>query len=92
MSLLLENWPYCAGVLAAGFILGLIGRKIWSAIEALMAFEYTQARAKEQAEYITREYSRVMSQTHETATLHQLHKRFSELELEVERLRRGLGQ
>lgn len=92
MNIIIENWPYAIGILVAGFIVGMIGRWFAGACGALMSFEYTQGRAKEQANFIEREYNKVMSQSRECETLEHLQKRFSQLELEVERIRRGTGQ
>lgn len=90
MNFLIENWYYPIGILVAGFVLGLVGRWLIGACSALMNFEYIQGRAKEQANFIEREYHRVMGQERNTETFEHFRKRFSELELEVERIRRGL--
>lgn len=92
MNFVIENWPYAVGILVAGFILGVLFRILARACSALMNFEYTQEQAQRQADFIKREYDRVMGQTRDTETLKHLQQRVSELGLEVERIRRGLGQ
>lgn len=92
MNFVIDNWHLVVVTLVGGFIAGLCFRRLWQAVCALLEFEYRDARCREQADQIKKDYDRVIEMGRDKGTLEQLEHRFIQLARDFEQLRRECGK